>query len=145
MSELPYIPEGREILYVEEGNTFMMAAKKSAEDLSSDKEHPTGAVVVCDGEIVARGANTSDYHEKHGCRRKERGIPTGQQYELCDGCNPKNHAEQTALEKMQQCCKNPDLYLWGHWWCCESCWEKMIESGVRNVYLVEGAEEKFKK
>ena len=145
MSQLPYVPEGREILYVEEGNRFMMAAKKAAEELSSDHAHPTGSVLVCGDEIVSRGANVSDYHEKHGCRRKELGVPTGQQYEVCEGCNPRNHAEQNALSEMQQYCKNTDLYLWGHWWCCESCWGKMIEAGIRNVYLVEGAEEKFKR
>ncbi len=145
MSDLPYLPAGRELLYAEEGDRFMMEAKKAAEELSSDLGHPTGAVIVRDGEILARGANISPYHEEHGCRRKELGTPTGKQYELCPGCHPRNHAEQVAISHVQEGCKNADLYLWGHWWCCEGCWAKMIEAGIRNVYLVTGAEEKFKK
>ncbi len=143
MTDFPYLPEGREILYVEADNEFMIAAREAAETLSSDHEHPTGVVIVCDEEIIARGANVSDYHEKHGCRRKELNIPTGEQYELCEGCDPRNHAEQVAISQMQEPCKNADVYLWGHWWCCKSCWKKMIEAGIQNVYLVEGAREKF--
>jgi hypothetical protein len=38
-----------------------------------------------------------------------------------------------------------DLYLWGHWWCCKLCWDKMIEVGIKNVYLMEGVDKLFKK
>jgi len=132
-------------LYVGADNEFMMAAKEAAETLSSDRAHPTGAVIVHKGTIVSRGANGSDYHKKHGCRRKEQNIPTGEGYELCEGCSPRNHAEQSAISKMQQGCENDDLYLWGHWWCCESCWNRMIAAEIQNVYLTEGAREKFER
>jgi deoxycytidylate deaminase len=145
MNDLPYLPAGREILYAAADNEFMMAARAAAETLSSDKEHPTGVVITRDGGILARGANVSTYHEEHGCRRKELHIPTGEGYELCEGCDPRNHAEQGAISEVQGGCKNADIYLWGHWWCCESCWSKMIEAGIKNVYLAAGAEEKFKK
>jgi dCMP deaminase len=145
MRDLPYLPEGREILYVGADNEFMSAAKEAAEELSSDHAHQTGVVIVRHGVVVGRGANVSTYHEDHGCRRKELNIPTGENYELCEGCDPKNHAEQVALSQMQGGCENADIYLWGHWWCCESCWSKMIEAGIQNVYLVEDAEGRFKK
>lgn len=126
----------------------MQAAIAAAKELSKDPGHPIGAVLVVDGEVVARGANGSDHHLLHGCERKKHGIPTGQGYELCPGCDPVNHAEQTLLRDAEgkgQNVKGGDIYLYGHWWCCESCWAKMIEAGVGNVYLVEGAEEKFKR
>ena len=41
--------------------------------------------------------------------------------------------------------KGADLYLWGHWWCCESCWNVMISAGIRNVYLLENSEILFNK
>jgi dCMP deaminase len=145
MTDFPYLPEGREILYVEADNEFMMAAREVAETLSSDHKHPTGVVIVQNGNIVGSGANVSHYHEKHGCRRKELNIPTGEGYELCEGCDPKNHAEQVAISQMQGDCKNADIYLWGHWWCCESCWNRMIEAGIGNVYLLQGARELFEK
>jgi len=146
---LPYLPSGREILYVKFENVFLQEAKRIAETKSSDHAHPTGAVLVNENEIIGRGANVSTYHEKQGCRRKELKVPTGQGYELCEGCSPHNHAEQTAIADAkkgtaQEKIAGSDLYLWGHWWCCQSCWDSMIEADIKNVFLVEDAQERFK-
>lgn len=144
----PYLPEGREILYVPEDHEHMQAAKKAAETKSLDKQFPTGAVVVKDNIVIGEGANGSLIHEQIGCERKRLNIPTGQGYELCEGCHPDNHAEpkaiRDALEK-KLLDTDVDLYLWGHWWCCEGCWKWMDEHGIRNVYLVENAQERFTK
>ncbi len=142
------MPEERTILYVPENNEFMQAAKKAAEELSLDSKHQTGAVVVLNDEIIGRGANGSIYHAQYGCERKRKGIPTGESYELCEGCHPKNHAEPSSIRNTLETGNNPknaDLYLWGHWWCCEDCWNSMIEAKIRDVYLVEGAKERFEK
>jgi deoxycytidylate deaminase len=40
-------------------------------------------------------------------------------------------------------CQGADLYLYGHWWCCESCWKAMIAAKIRNVYLLENSENLF--
>lgn len=141
---LPYLPAGREILYVPETNAFLVAAKTAARDLSTDAGHPTGSVVVRDGVILGVGANRSPYHAEHGCERKKQGCPTGTGYELCPGCAPKFHAEQQAVADAGECA-GADLYLWGHWWCCESCWQKMIAAEIKNVYLLEGAAARFSK
>ena len=141
---LPYIPAGHTIEYVPLENPFMQAARLVAETESLDPDHATGAVLVRADEIIGAGANGSNYHKQHGCARKAQNIPTGEGYELCEGCHPKNHAEQTALAN----CADPtnaDCYLWGHWWCCQSCWNAMIQSGIKNVYLPEGAEKMFRK
>ncbi len=138
--KLPYLPKSREILYVSSENKFMKAAQKFAERNSQDKKFKTGAVIVKDGKIIGQGANGSSFHEKFGCLRKFFHVKTGQKYWLCPGCSPQNHAEQKAIKDAKFrgiSTKEADLYLWGHWWCCQSCWEKMIKAGIKNIYLSE--------
>jgi len=144
----PYLPEGRSILYVGEDNKYMQEARKCAREHSLDKLMPNGTVIVKNGKIISRGANGSTYHDTHGCERVKRGIPTGQGYELCEGCHPKNHGEPKAIREAKEKGEDingADVYLWGHWWCCESCWSSMIEAGIRNVYLLENSEILFNK
>ena len=136
----PYLPEGRKILYIPLSNEYMKEAKKFAQEHSLDKVIQTGSVMVKDGEIIGKGANGSTYHETHECERVKQKMPTGQGYELCEGCHPKNHSEPKAIANAKENGKNTegaDLYLWGHWWCCEPCWNAMISAGIRNVYLLE--------
>jgi deoxycytidylate deaminase len=152
----PYLPEGREIHYVTEENEFMKAAKDVSLELSTDIQHPTGAVVVMNGKIVGRGANQAGYknkklidlHLQGMCFRRWLKIKSGEKYWLCRGCSTsKKHAETRAvnnalsnLNRNGQKLENADLYLWGHWWACEPCWKAMIDAGIRNVYLLEGSE-----
>lgn len=144
--EYPYMPEGRTILYVPESNPYMQEAKKFALEHSIDDMLKTGSIIVKDGKVVGRGANGSDYHKTHECERVKRGIPTGTGYELCEGCHPKNHGELKAIKNANELgndTKGADVYLWGHWWCCEPCWKSMIDAGVNNVYLLENSEVLF--
>lgn len=142
------LPTGRTIRYVAADNEYMRAAQDYALKHSLDPAMPTGSVVVKDGTIIGQAANGSDYHDKHGCRRKELGTPTGQDYHLCDGCDPKNHSERRAVFDASEQgyeTEGADLYLWGHWWCCGPCWSAMIEAGIRDVVLLEGSELIFNK
>lgn len=123
----------------------MQAAREEALAHSLDEAVKTGAVVVLDDVIVGAGANGSDYHKTHECERVKQGIPTGQGYELCEGCHPKNHAERRAVEQAGEKARGADLYLWGHWWACEPCWNAVIEAGVRDVYLHEDSRALFDK
>ncbi len=144
----PYLPEGREIFYVPARNFFMKLAKTTARKESLDKTMPGAAVIVKNGRILGKGANGSDYHEKHGCERVHLGCKSGEGYELCEGCSPKNHSEPTAIKNARERGNNTegaDLYLWGHWWFCKDCWDAMIEAGIKNVYLLEGSEILFNK
>jgi len=143
----PYLPEGRTILYVPRDNKYMLAAKKMAEEFSTDKKNPTGVVVVDkDGKILVSNSNQSAiknkfllYTHKNWCIRKFFKISTGQHYWLCPGCaSSKYHAESLAVEKAKESGINIsdcDLYLWGHWWCCKPCWDKIISAGIKNIYL----------
>lgn len=149
MSDI-YVPDGREMRFVPESNEFMQAAKAAALSFSTDEKHKTGAVIVQAGKIIGTGANASQFHKKLFCVRKLMRnvfpIKSGKGYWMCPGCSPKYHAEQTAIRnanKLQKITKGADLYLWGHYWCCHSCWERMIGAGIENVYLMEGAEKAF--
>lgn len=144
----PYLPPGREIRYVVEDHPWMREAREYAREHSLDASVKTGAIVVKEGVVIGRGANGSTYHQKHECERVKRGIPTGQGYELCEGCHPKNHAERQAIftaMKDGYDAAGADLYLWGHWWACEPCWKAMIEAGIANVYLMKESETLFNK
>jgi len=157
-AKYPYLPEGRTFLFVPQDNKYMLAAKDVALTMSTDRLVSTGAVIVDEkGEILVRAANQSAFknnfllntHSKW-CVRKLFRIPSGQKYWLCPGCaSHKNHGEYGAmvsLKKKFPSMSNPklDLYLWGHWWCCKPCWDKMIDGGIKNVYLMEGVDELFK-
>ncbi|MFA6520036.1 MAG: deaminase [Candidatus Paceibacterota bacterium] len=144
----PYIPKGREILYVPLSNLYMTQARDYARVNSLDKEMPNTSIIVKAGKVIGIGANGSNYHEQHGCERVRQNIPTGEGYELCEGCHPKNHGESRAINDAIEKGNDPkeaDLYMWGHWWCCKNCWEKIISSGIKNVYLLENSEVLFNK
>jgi deoxycytidylate deaminase len=148
MKEYPYIPKNREILYVSANNKFMIEAQRIAEQNSLDLKFKTGAIIVKNNKIIGRGVNGSTFHKKFGCVRKFFGVTTGKHYWICPGCSPKNHAEQSAIKNALSrriSLEGADLYLWGHWWCCQSCWRKMIEVKIKNVYLVENAKDLFAK
>lgn len=138
----PYMPEGRTIKYVSADNPFMIEAKAYAKENSLDEVMPNASLLVKDSIVIGRAANGSDYHKHNECERIKRNIPTGQGYELCEGCHPKNHSESKAIKDALGQNHDPegaDLYLWGHWWCCEPCWNAIIEAGVRDVYLLDGS------
>lgn len=144
----PYIPDGRTIIYVKPDNEYMRLAKEFARANSLDRAMPGAAVIVRDNKILGIGTNGSEYHKKHTCRRKELGCKTGEGYELCEGCHPRNHSEPSAIrdaQKMENATRGSDLYLWGHWWCCKPCWDVMEEAGIRNVYLLADSEKLFDK
>ncbi len=144
----PYLPTDRQISYVPADNEYMLAAREKALKESKDKSVQTGSVVVKDGAIIGSGANGSDFHDKNECVRVKLKIPTGQGYELCEGCHPKNHSEPKAIKDARDHgfeTEGADLYLWGHWWCCEPCWIAMTRAGIKNVYLMQDSEFLFNK
>lgn len=139
----PYIPEGRTIEYVPGNNMYICVARDFARLNSLDPVHPTGTVIVKHEQIVSFGANGSSYHETHGCERKKLGCKTGEGYELCEGCHPKNHSEASAIRNAKafdRPTEGADLYLWGHWWCCKPCWNSILEAKINQVFLLEGSE-----
>lgn len=154
--DYPYLPEGRSFKYVPITDFFMAKTKKITFELSTDSKQPTGAIIVKEGKIIGVGANQSLLrknwmHKLHGrfCIRRLLKIKSGTNYWMCLGCASSHmHAEPRAIEdakKKDNSTTGGDLYHWGHWWCCKPCWDSMIAAGIRDVYLVEGATEQFKR
>ncbi len=144
--QYPYLPLDRTLNYVPKDNAFILFAKAYARKHSLDKTLPAAAVIVKDGEVIGSGANGSSYHTWHGCERVRQGCGSGKGYELCKGCHPNNHAEQSAIrdvKKTEFFTEGADMYIWGLWWCCESCWNEIIKAGIKDVYLMEDSESLF--
>jgi deoxycytidylate deaminase len=139
----PYLPDGRNVQYVPEDNSFMARARELCSGNQFFCKQPTAAVIVKGKKIVAEGVN-GDEPRLAFCPRQVLDCKTGQGYEFCPGCQPRNHGEGTAIRKSDdQGLASADLYLYGHWWCCKQCWDEMIAAGIKNVYLVERATELF--
>lgn len=155
----PYLPNGREILYVPDSDPFILRAKVVRDTMGTEKQHPTGAVVVKNGQILGEHANMAgykfkflnDWHTKWMCFRRWFKAKSGTKYWLCPGCaTNKNHAETLAvLDALEKHSKEEvagaDLYLYGHWWCCKPCWDQIIAGGINNVYLPESAKTAFRR
>lgn len=143
-TKLPFLPEGKEILYVGSDNEFMIQAKNACQESGCVKQ-PTGAVIVKNGKIISTGANAGKVVKE--CPRW--GSPTGENYSPCkDICQQTGHAEANAIKEMMENYseseyENADLYLYGHWWCCEKCWKEMEKGKIKNVYLLENSENLF--
>ena len=108
MSEIkyPYLPEGKTINYVTIDNRWMAAAKEFSRLHATDRQMPTGAVLVKDGHIIGSGANQvplknpffAMIHKNYFCVRRILRIPTGQKYWLCPGCSAsKHHSEGRSV------------------------------------------------
>lgn len=154
--DYPYLPEGRSFIYVPVTDPFMAETKRITLELSTDSKQPTGAIIVKKGKVIGIGANQSRLrsawaHKLHNkfCIRKLFHIKSGTKYYLCPGCASSHmHAEPHAIQDAHSKgndTQGADLYHWGHWWCCKPCWDAMIAAGIKDVYLVEGATEQFKR
>lgn len=143
----PYLPEGRAIRYVPEDNPFIQQAKSLRETLTV--RHPaivaTASVVVSEGVVIGRSTNNPVH--KTFCPRTALLSPSGEGYEWCPKyCHPDNHSEAGAIRQaLNQSHRTVDgsLYLYGHWWLCKPCWDKIIAAGIKDVFLVEDATKRF--
>jgi hypothetical protein len=70
-------------------------------------------------------------------------LRSGEGYDLCDGCNSQNHSEHLAIQKflenknniqnLQNGLRNSDVYIYGHFWSCSSCSQKMEKVGIQKI------------
>ncbi len=147
----PYLPPGRAFKYVPADHPFMQAAEEARRTLAGDRVFPVGAVLVKDGAVVTDAGNgwSRGRDGGHVCPRFVRSCPTGTGYDLCgDFHEPSGHAEPMLIKRARKCGIDPagaDVYMNGHWWCCEPCWQAMIDAGIRDVYLLEDAHGRFSK
>ena len=146
--QYPYLPENRTIFYVSGDDAYMAEAKKYAQKYRGNLEQPAAALIVKNNKIIGIGSIGNNPAHLTGCKRVALNMPTGEGYELCEGCDPKFHSEARAVAdalSKKENISGADLYLWGHWWCCKNCWEAMIAAGIRNVCLLEDSEILFNK
>ncbi len=151
-------------LFASENNKFMKLAKLSAIKYSLTPNYPIGIIIVSeDGEIISESGNGNGYHEKFfnseghikGCKRKflkskkekeGKSVDTEEfDYDLCLGCHTDYHAEARAIRECKDKNKlsGASVYMYGHYWCCRSCWNKMKDVDIKQVFLLENCE-KFK-
>ncbi|MBN2358769.1 MAG: cytidine/deoxycytidylate deaminase family protein [Deltaproteobacteria bacterium] len=97
-----------------------------------------GAVIVRDRQILTTGYNGAPRGMKHaaeiGCLREQRGIPSGQQVEICRGL----HAEQNAIIQAAYqgiCIRGAVLYCTSA--PCTTCLKMIINAGIQRVYYLE--------
>jgi tRNA(Arg) A34 adenosine deaminase TadA len=125
----------------------MQEAMKAAEELAHPGTvTPIGGVFVKDGTVILRSGNGSSYHTEHGCERKKLGIAGSTDYELCPGCSYKVHCEYKAVERARKeniDLSGTDVYLFGHFWYCESCCNQLEQAAVRDYYLLKDADVYF--
>lgn len=129
-------------------NPFMQEAVRAREECAGDSIWPIGAVLVREGQVVARAGNgfNQKSDRRHICQRIVNECPSGTGYELCHLHDAEGHAEQMLIKVAREHgieTIGADVYLYGHWWCCEPCWKAMIDAGVCYVYLLENAEVEF--
>lgn len=140
----PFIHPQGIIKYANIDNIFIQEAKKISLKSGCVKQ-ATGAVIVVNNEIVARGANSG--LKIKICPRVLNKCPTGVGYNLCKNiCRQTGHAETVCVDNFKKSNffgQPAELYLYGHWWCCEPCWNAMIEAGINTVYLTKNATELF--
>ncbi|NQV88870.1 MAG: hypothetical protein HQ488_00915 [Parcubacteria group bacterium] len=145
--EYPYMPTGRHIKYVPHDHVFMQAAAQAREECAGDPSYPVGAVLVKDGEVVARAGNGFNRGKQvHVCPRIVLECPTGTGYDLCDLHLSEGHSEPSLMKVALEEGIDPtgcDVYMYGHWWACEPCWQALIDSGVRDLYVTEDAHDRF--
>jgi len=146
--QYPYMPADRHLKYVPADHPFMLEAAKAREERSGDPLFPVGIVLVHDGAVVARAGNgfNKGPGEPHLCPRILAGCKTGEGYDLCHLHDAEGHAEPMLMKAAQEAgiaTVGADVYMYGHWWCCEPCWKAMIDAGVRDVYVTDDAHERF--
>jgi deoxycytidylate deaminase len=97
----------------------------------------TIAIIINNGQFWI-GSNYC-YNPQKECPRGK--LPTGEGYELCkEICDQKYHAEVDACINAGINTDGGDLYLIGHYYCCNDCKKVMKEFGIKNIYIFDKKE-----
>jgi deoxycytidylate deaminase len=138
----PYLSKKFTVSYIEDkDNEFFQYGKELWSTADKSKGQFTVTLYEKNNSIVAFSVQDGYlFHLKNGCERVRRKIPTGQGYDLCDGCKQINHSEPSALRKAKKYKKYAQLkkanaYLYGHWWSCDYCSTEMEKAGIKHLFL----------
>lgn len=94
----------------------------------------TFAIITHQGTNIASG-NNLNYHQTHGCIRRQKNYPRGVGYEDCPGCAANNHAEIQAIKVAKTIPRGSTLTLSGMWWCCQPCSQAMKKAGISVLHI----------
>lgn len=146
--DYPYMPPDRRLKYVDGSDPIMTATMMHARTHSLDATMPNASTLVHHNQILISAANGSIHHRVYGCARQLHDSATGEDYDLCVGCQPQNHSERRVIclaRENNMPTSDADLYLWGHFGCCRDCWSTIIAAGINDVILVRDANILFNK
>ena len=103
------------------------------------KQSVKAAILTLNGELIF-GSNKIANDVK-ACPRVEQGSKTGEGYELCKSiCNQGAHAEVNAIEKalkLNKTIADSTLYLFNHYYCCDSCVNSMKDVGISKAIIFD--------
>lgn len=121
-------------------NEYFLEIAKTCATRSNCFRAKVGAVIVGeDKKIKATGYNGTpskvvSCYELGKCYRIENNIPSGTMYETCRSI----HAEQNAIiQAGQDRCKDATMYIYGHEFICILCKRFIVQSGIKEVYLLK--------
>lgn len=116
----------------------MRSAKQIASFSRCRKQQVGCVLVAAGGAIVGVGSNDVRYPLDE-CPRKS--SPTGQGYEMCvNACHQYGHAEVEAVRDYMaagQPERPISAYLWGHYYACQDCMNKLQYVGVETVFILD--------
>jgi len=119
---------------------FMQLAKKTAKKSGCLKKQ-IGAVLVLNGQVIGVGHNDARPREPY-CPREDMPAGTGRGYFYCKThCGQSHHSETAALyNRTVKECAGAEIYIYGHYVCCEGCIEAMVTHGIETVYIQDDTE-----
>jgi deoxycytidylate deaminase len=154
--EILYFQDPKFYQLLPDDNEFIQKAKQAAIKYSLTSVFPIGIVAEKNGKILAEAGNGNGYHEanletpghRKGCIRRflndereregKAKFKGGEGFELCPGCHTDSHAEANLIKITRNQnnyneLKDANIYMYGHFWCCKPCFEKMLSAGIKNV------------
>jgi deoxycytidylate deaminase len=135
--EVPYLPAGRHLEITDElVDALPMGSAEIFARCSGCVKLQTGASIWRQGQLLGWG-NNSVARPQEICPRQD--MLTGTGYDLCKTvCQQHYHAERATIECALEAghdLAGSSLFLYGHWWVCEDCWDHIIKARIARVFL----------
>ncbi len=142
----PFATKEIDLDYID--SSFFVFGKALIESETKYNRAPA-SIIVKDNEILGYAVSGNDYHEKHECIRKKKGIVSGS-YEICPGCHPDVHSESKAIKQIIEKGKEDlmfgsRVYLYNHWWACGPCSEKLLAQDIHKISFSKSWTKEFLK
>src|SRR3989338_4143936 len=94
--QLPFVHPKGKIAYVPASDSYMQKTRGYAKRHRSNLHLPSAVIIVKNSKVIGRGSIGNNRYHKEGCIRINLNMPTGQGYELCEGCDERYHSEASA-------------------------------------------------